>query len=127
MARVDGEAVITVTGLGEAYQPHLYQMVNGLKAGNYTLKVVVTSSVDRDLRINMVVPNWGYASILPDTKVDFEVETGVEKVVYVSFTVSADITDPVKFEFDFGNLGGDLVSVPGVFTVSQVLLYQIFE
>lgn len=127
MAYVDGNAVVTVTAIGEAYQPHVYQMLDGLKAGNYVLKVVVTSSVARDLRANMVVPAWGFASILVDGKEDFAVEADVQKVIYIEFTVENDITDEVKFEFDFGNLGDTLVSELGTFTIEEVLLYQNFN
>ncbi|PKK85468.1 MAG: hypothetical protein CVV63_05190, partial [Tenericutes bacterium HGW-Tenericutes-8] len=126
MTRVDGEAVVTVTALAAAYQPHVYQMLNGLVAGSYKLKVVVTSSVTRDLRINMVVPNWGYQSILEGTKEDVAVTANEEKVVYIDFVVATDITDQVKFEFDFGGLGDGFVSEPGVFTISEILLYQVF-
>jgi len=124
MAYVDGNAVVTVTAMGEAYQPHMYQMLDGLKAGNYVLKVVVTSSVSRDLRVNMVVPNWGFQSLLTDTKEDFAVVADEEKVIYVEFTVENDITDEVKFEFDFGGLGVDLVSEVGTFTISEIFIYQ---
>jgi hypothetical protein len=123
----DGNAVVTVTAMGAAYQPHVYQMLDGLKAGNYVLKVVVTSSVARDLRVNMVVPAWGFSSILVDGKEDFAVEADVQKVVYVEFTVENDITDEVKFEFDFGNLGDPLVSELGTFTIEEILLYQNFN
>ena len=124
MAYVDGNAVVTVTAMGEAYQPHMYQMLDGLKAGNYVLKVVVTSSVSRDLRVNMVVPAWGYASLLTDGKEDFAVVADQETVIYVEFTIENDITDEVKFEFDFGGLGVDLVSEVGTFTISEIFLYQ---
>jgi hypothetical protein len=126
MTRVEGEAVVTVTALAAAYQPHVYQMLNGLVAGSYRLKVVVTSSVTRDLRINMVVPAWGYQSILEGTKEDVAVTANEEKVVYVDFVVANDITDQVKFEFDFGGLGEGFVSEAGVFTISEILLYQVF-
>jgi hypothetical protein len=125
MQLVDGKAVVTVETLGAAYQPHMYQMLSGLKAGNYMLKVVVISSVSRDLRVNFVIPNWGYASILTGGSHDFAVVADTEKVVYVPFTVTNDITDPVKFEFDFGGLGGTLISLPGTFTISEILLYQV--
>jgi len=125
MQLLNGNAVVTVETMGAAYQPHMYQMLSGLKAGNYMLKVVVTSSVTRDLRVNFVVPNWGYASILAAGSHDFRAEANVEKVVYVPFTVANDITDPVKFEFDFGTLGGELISLPGTFTISEILLYQV--
>jgi len=125
MQLVDGKAVVTVETLGAAYQPHMYQMLSGLKAGNYMLKVVVSSSVARDLRVNFVVPAWGYSSIIPGGSHDFAVEVDTEKVVYVPFTVANDITDQVKFEFDFGTLGGELISLPGTFTISEILLYQV--
>ena len=125
MQAVDGKAVVTVETLGAAYQPHMYQMLSGLKAGNYMLKVVVSSSVTRDLRVNFVVPNWGYASLLTGGFYDISMVANEEKVVYVPFTVANDITDQVKFEFDFGTLGGTLISIPGTFTISEILLYQV--
>ena len=125
MALVDGKAVVTVETMGAAYQPHMYQMLAGLKAGNYMLKVVVTSSVTRDLRVNFVVPATGYSSLLPGGSYDVSVVANEEKVVYVPFTVTNDVTNEVKFEFDFGTLGGTLVSLPGTFTISEILLYQV--
>jgi len=127
MTLVNGKAVVEVTTLGSApYTPHFYQLIAGLVPGNYTLKLVLTSSVTRDFRLNFVLPNSGYASLLTDTKYDFSATADVEKVVYVNFTVTNSVTN-VKFELDFGTLGGTLVSLPGTFTISEVLLYQNFN
>lgn len=117
-------AVVDVTALGgEAYMPHFYQMLDGLTPGDYVLKLVIDSTVDRDLRVNMVLPDAGYASIFPEGSVDFEVISTETNVVYVSFTVTNAVTN-VKLELDFGTLGGELTSVIGVFTIQEVLVYQ---
>ncbi len=117
-------AVVDVTALGgEAYTPHFYQMLDGLTPGDYVLKLVIDSTVDRDLRVNMVLPDAGYASIFPEGSVDFEVTSTETNVVYVSFTVTNAVTN-VKLELDFGTLGGELTSVIGVFTIQEVLVYQ---
>ena len=117
-------AVVDVTALGgEAYTPHFYQMLDGLTPGDYVLKLVIDSTVDRDLRVNMVLPDAGYASIFPEGSVDFEVISTETNVVYVSFTVTNAVTN-VKLELDFGTLGGELTSVIGVFTIQEVLVYQ---
>lgn len=127
MTLVDGEAVIEVIALGgAAYTPHFYQLIESLVPGNYTLKLVMTSTVARDFRFNLVLPDAGYASLLPDTKYDFNVAADVEEVIYVHFTVENSVTN-IKFELDFGTLGGELVSLPGTFTISEVLLYQNFN
>ena len=57
------EAVIEVTTLGsQAYTPHFYQMIDSIAPGNYVLKIVIDSSVTRNLRVNLVLPNanWGF-------------------------------------------------------------------
>ena len=127
MTYVGGQMVLDITGLAaQAYQPHLYQMIGDLTPGNYVLKFVIQSDVTRDLRVNLILPDAGYASILPDTKYDFNVEAGVEKVVVVEFTVANLVTN-VKFELDFGTLGGTLVSLPGEFIISEILIYPNFN
>jgi hypothetical protein len=121
-----GNAVIDVTALGDAaYTPHLYQMIEQLYPGNYVLKIVLDSTVDRDLRVNMVLPNADYASIFSDGFVDFEVLSTETNVVYVEFTVTQTVTD-IKFELDFGTLA-DLTSVIGIFTIQEILVYQDFN
>lgn len=123
----DGDAVIDVTALGDQpYTPHLYQMIEQLYPGNYVLKIVLDSTVDRDLRVNMVLPNADYASIFSEGFVDFEVLSTETNVIYVEFTVTNTVTD-IKFELDFGTLGGDLTSVIGVFTIQEILVYQDFN
>ncbi len=120
-----GVAVIDVTTLGgQPYTPHYYYMVPTLAAGTYRLQVVLTSSVTRDLRLNAVLPNAGWGSILPGTKFDFNVEADVEETVFVDFTVANPLTD-VKIELDLGTLGGTLVSELGTFTLKEVALYTV--
>ncbi len=120
-------AELAVTTLGaEAYQPHVYQMIDSLAAGNYVLKVVVSADVARDLRLNLVLPDAGYASALPDGKYDYQTVENDQVVVYVSFTVENDLTN-VKLELDFGNLGGELTSAAGNFVIEEVLIYQNFN
>jgi hypothetical protein len=121
---VDGGAVIDVTTLGsQPYTPHFYQMIEKLAPGNYTLKLVLDSSVDRDLRVNLVLPDAGWVSLLPDGSYDFSIVSTETNVVYVNFTVENEVTN-VKFELDLGTLGGDLVSEVGVFTIHEVYIYQ---
>lgn len=118
------EAVIEVTTLGsQAYTPHFYQMIDSIAPGNYVLKIVIDSSVARNLRVNLVLPNAGWGSILPDNFVDFEVTAEETTTLYVEFSVSAEVTD-VKLELDFGTLGGELVSEIGTFTIQEVYIYQ---
>lgn len=120
----ENSAIIDVTTLGsQPYTPHFYQMIEGLTPGDYVLKIVLDSTVDRDLRVNMVLPDSGYASILPDGSVDFAVVSADTNVVYVTFTVTNEVTN-VKLELDFGTLGGDLTSTIGMFTIYEVLVYQ---
>jgi len=124
MTLVNGQAVAVVTGLGaEPYQPHMYQMISSLAPGTYVLKLVIESSVTRDLRLNLVLPDAGWVSILDGGSLDFEVVADEEEVLYVHFTVTNEVTN-VKFELDFGTLGDDLVSLPGTFIISEVFIYQ---
>lgn len=124
MVLKDGKAFIDVTKLGpDAYTPHFYQLIDQLTPGNYRMKLVLTSSVARNFRVNLVLPDSGYASLLEGTKYDFVVEKDVEEVVYVDFTISNQVTN-IKLELDFGTLGGDLISEIGQFTISEVMIYQ---
>ncbi|MDO9629134.1 MAG: carbohydrate binding domain-containing protein, partial [Acholeplasmataceae bacterium] len=127
MTYVDGKMVIDVTGVAaQAYQPHLYQMIGDLTPGKYVLKFIIQSDVTRDLRVNLILPDAGYASILPGNMYDFNLEAGVEKVVVVEFTVANLVTN-VKFELDFGTLGGTLISLPAKLTISEILIYPNFN
>jgi len=104
----------------------VYQMIGDLAPGNYVLKMVIESDVTRDLRVNLILPDSGYASILSGSKHDFNVVADVEKVVVVEFTVTNTVTN-VKLELDLGTLGGTLTSLPGEFTISEILIYQNFN
>ncbi len=122
-------AVISLVALGSAaYQPHVYQMlVEGLSAGNYVLKLVVSADVVRDLRANLVVPDWGYISLLPDTFYDYQTVADGQVVVNIPFTLNNDVTVAIKLELDFGTIGGEFTSTLGTFTIEEVLLYQDFN
>ncbi|MCD4826341.1 MAG: carbohydrate binding domain-containing protein [Acholeplasmataceae bacterium] len=120
----ENSAIIDVTALGsQPYTPHFYQLIDSLAPGKYVLKIALDSSVDRDLRVNLVLPNDGYNSILADGFVDFSVVSTETNVIYVEFTVTTEVTN-VKLELDFGTLGGDLISTIGMFTIHEVLIYQ---
>lgn len=114
----------TVTTLGEAWQPHYYYIIPTLAAGDYIVVFELTSSVARDLRFNVILPDAGYASILPGNAHDFEVDADETVVVAIQFTVAAPLTN-VKIELDFGTLGGELTSVAGVFTLHNIQVYPI--
>ena len=78
--------VVTVTGIGgNAYEPHYYYIIDELAAGKYVATFKMTSSVARDFRFNIILPNSSYASILPDTKYDFNIATADEGVIAISF------------------------------------------
>lgn len=123
----DGGASFVIPALGGlAYQPHYFYLFPTLAKGNYEVKIMLTSSVTRDLRFNIILPDAGYASILPDSFVDFRVTAETEYVFTVAFEVTNPISN-VKLELDFGTLGGDLVSLPGTFLLSQVLVYRNYN
>ena len=71
----------------------------------------------------MILPDAGYASILPGNAHDFEVDADETVVVAIQFTVAAPLTN-VKIELDFGTLGGELTSVAGVFTLHNIKFIQ---
>ncbi len=123
----NGGASIEVPALGgAAYQPHYYYVFPTLAKGNYEVKIALTSSVTRDLRFNIILPDAGYASILPDNFVDFNVTADSPYVFTVSFEVVNPLTN-VKLELDLGNLGGDKISLPGTFLISEVLVYANYN
>ena len=90
------------------------------------MKIALTSSVTRDLRFNIILPDAGYASILPDNFVDFRVTADAPYVFTVSFEVMTPLTN-VKLELDLGTLGGDKLSLPGTFLISEVLVYANYN
>ena len=127
MKQTDEGALITVNSLGgQAYEPHYYYILPNLGVGTYQLKFVVTSSVTRDLRFNIVLPDAGYASILEGGFTDFGVTEDVAYTFTATIVVEQPITN-VKMELDFGTLGGDKVSLAGEFLLSEVLLYRNFN
>ena len=116
-----------VTGLGgAAYTPHYYVIVDELAAGDYTVTFTLTSSVTRDFRFNMVLPDAGYSSILPDSFVDFNAIADEMTTFTVNFTLDAATTN-IKVELDLGTLGGTLVSLPGTFTLHEIMVYPNFN
>ena len=123
-ASADGFEVNVVTLGVEAYMPHYFYMIPSLAAGDYVIQFEVSASVARDLRFNIVLPDGGYASILPDSFVDFEVNADDSVVFELEFTVATPLTN-VKIELDFGTLGGEATSVAGVFTLHSIQIYQI--
>lgn len=123
----NGGASIEVPALGgAAYQPHYYYIFPTLAKGNYEVKIALTSSVTRDLRFNIILPNAGYASILPENFVDFRVTADTPYVFTLSFEVVNPLTN-VKLELDLGTLGGDKISLPGTFLISEVLVYANYN
>lgn len=122
----DGVAFVVDTLGGAAYQPHYYYLIDQLAAGNYTVTFTMSSSVARDFRFNIILPDAGYASILPDTKYDFSLNADEATTVTINFTVDTPLTN-VKVELDFGTLGDPLVSLPGTFTLQQLLIYPNFN
>jgi len=128
MTRGNEGAVFTIGEPGaQPYEPHYYYMIHGLEAGTYTIVLTLSSSETRDLRLNAVVPDWGYNSILPDTKYDFSLTSGVATTVTVTFTIASPITSDVKIELDFGTLGGTLVSEPTIVTMNNILVYRDYN
>jgi hypothetical protein len=124
---VNGGASIVVPALGgAAYQPHYFYIFPTLAKGKYEVKSALTSSVTRDLRFNIILPDAGYASILPDNFVDFTVTADTPYVFTVSFEVMTPLTN-VKLELDLGNLGGGNLSLPGTFLISEVLVYANYN
>lgn len=127
MKRGDAGAVFNIVDVGgAAYEPHYYYIISALEAGNYAAVLTLTSTVARDFRFNIILPDAGYASILPDTKYDFHLDAGAETVVVVNFTVSTPLTN-VKVELDFGTLGDPLVSAATVVTMKQILVYRDYN
>lgn len=122
----DGTLTVDVTGLGLAYQPHLFQLIGDLEAGTYTVKMVITSSVDRTVRLNFILPDAGFASILAGGFYDVDLTADEEETVAFSFTVANPVTN-VKLELDFGNLGADIVSEIGSFDIAEILVYPNYS
>ncbi len=119
------EFVVTTLG-SQAYTPHYYYLIDELAAGNYTVTFQLTSSVARDFRFNMVLPDAGYSSILTNSFEDFSILADETTTVTLNFTVASALTN-VKIELDFGTLGGELVSLPGTFTLNTIMIFPNYN
>jgi hypothetical protein len=117
---VDGAEITVLTVGPDAWTPHYYYMVEEMLPGEYTIVLRLTADVVRDLRVNIVLPDSGYASIFHDEFVTVE-----DEMVYVvfNFTVANPLTN-IKIELDFGTLGEGFTSLPGVFTLHEIFIYQ---
>lgn len=129
----DALTIDVVTTGGDAYIPHYFYLLPELEAGTYVYKINITSTVTRHLRLNILVPDWGYTSLLPlvdpenlesDQFVDFEVIAGETYEFEVEFTVENPVTDEIKIELDFGPLGFEEEVLIGQFILSDVLMYR---
>lgn len=118
--------VITLDEVGaEPYMPHYaYEIHGGIEAGTYTFTMDITSSVARDLRANIIVPDWGFASIVEGGKFDIFVEADELTTITFEITIEEPISSMVKVELDLGNLGEGLTSEVGTFTISKVVLIR---
>lgn len=131
--RTEDSLEITVTSVGaEAYVPHYFYELEGLDAGTYTYTIDVTGSVSRTLRFNIVVPNWGFASILPPVDpedeasprfIDLELVANELGQIEVTFVVAEPIVDTVKIELDFGPIV-DGETNEGVFLLENITLVK---
>jgi hypothetical protein len=119
-------ALMTVNSMGAAWEPHYFYTFPTLLKGKYEVKFVVTGSVSRDVRFNVVLPNQNYDSILPNGFVDFAITQDVGFTFTASFEVVNTLNN-VKLEVDFGNLGDGKTSLVGSFLISEVLVYRNFN
>jgi len=127
MKRGDDGAIFNIVDLGgAAYEPHYYYIISALEAGKYAAVLTLSSTVARDFRFNIILPDSGYASILPDTKYDFHLDAATETTLVIEFTVATPLTN-VKVELDFGTLGDPLVSAATVVTMKNILVYRDYN
>ncbi|VEU80714.1 carbohydrate binding domain-containing protein [Haploplasma axanthum] len=125
--RTTDKLTITVSTVGtEAYIPHYFYMLDNLEAGNYKFKLSIKGDVARTVRFNIVLPDSGHSSVLPEVEgknyVDIKL---VEDEVYeliVDFNVATALTN-VKVELDFGPIVEGETNT-GVFELSDILLYR---
>jgi hypothetical protein len=129
-----GSAKVTSEGLsvdvpllgGAPHTPHYYYMIPSLSAGTYQVKIALTSSVARDLRFNIVLPDAGYNSILTGGFIDQAVTTNGVQYFTATIVLATGVTN-AKVELDFGTLGGTKTSLPGTFVIQEVLLYRNYN
>jgi predicted secreted protein len=122
-----GGASIVVPALGpNAYQPHYAYFFPTLAKGKYEVKIIINSTVARDIRFNVLLPDAGFASIIAGGFEDFAVTSNADTVFTYTFETTTQLTN-VKLEIDFGTLGGTKTSLPGTFVLKEVLVYQNFN
>ena len=122
----EGLSVVVPTLGGAPHTPHYYYMVPTLAAGTYQVKIALTSSVARDLRFNIVLPDAGYNSILTGGFIDQAVTTNGVQYFTATIVLATGVTN-AKVELDFGTLGGTKTSLPGTFVIQEVLLYRNYN
>ena len=125
MSIVDGKLVINVTSVGdEAYIPHLFQMLPKINPSEYSFKMIINSSVARTLRLNFVLPDQGFRSLLSGNFYDIVIgEEDVNKDITVEFDLSVGAVETnVKFELDFGPIDG--VGPVGTYTITSIELLE---
>jgi hypothetical protein len=122
----EGLSVVVPTLGGAPHTPHYYYMIPSLSAGTYQVKIALTSSVARDLRFNIVLPDAGYNSILTGGFIDQAVTTNGVQYFTATIVLATGVTN-AKVELDFGTLGGTKTSLPGTFVIQEVLLYRNYN
>lgn len=122
----DGAVFTIETVGGQAFEPHYYYIIDAMEPGTYAVVLKITSTETRDLRFNIVLPDAGYASIIPGNMYDFNLVAGVPTTVVIPFTIANPITN-VKVELDFGTLGGALISTPTIVTMENFLIYRDYN
>ena len=122
----EGLSVVVPTLGGAPHTPHYYYMVPTLAAGTYQVKIALTSSVARDLRFNIVLPDANHNSILTGGFIDQAVTTNGVQYFTATIVLATGVTN-AKVELDFGTLGGTKTSLPGTFVIQEVLLYRNYN
>jgi hypothetical protein len=122
----EGLSVVVPTLGGAPHTPHYYYMIPTLSAGTYQVKIALTSSVARDLRFNIVLPNANHNSILTGGFIDQVVTTNGVQYFTATIVLATGVTN-AKVELDFGTLGGTKTSLPGTFVIQEVLLYRNYN
>jgi hypothetical protein len=122
----EGLSVVVPTLGGAPHTPHYFYMIPSLSAGTYQVKIALTSSVARDLRFNIVLPDAGYNSILTGGFIDQAVTTNGVQYFTATIVLATGVTN-AKVELDFGTLGGTKTSLPGTFVIQEVLLYRNYN
>lgn len=119
--RTEDSLEINVLSVGsEAYIPHYFYELDSLDAGTYTIQFKVTANISRTLRFNIVLPNAGFISLLPNNYIDLKLEEGETYLFNQEFTID-DTVENVKIELDFGPIIPSETN-EGVFLLKDILL-----